>query len=69
MALVDIYNKPNNMGNILKKFLQQKSLNQVNKKLVMAQMQAAGAPQQGGPPPGPQEILSQGITQVVDNGF
>ena len=57
MALVEIYANPNNIGNILKKYFTAEDPQPSQQEAMMAQM-AGAAPQQGGPPPGPQEILS-----------
>jgi len=57
MALVEIYSKPNSIGSILKKYFTAEDPQPNQQEAMMAQM-AGAAPQQGGPPPGPQDVLS-----------
>ena len=59
MALVEIYNNPNNIGTILKKFFTAEEPQPNQQEAAMAQMLGqAGPPQPGGAPPGPQDVLS-----------
>jgi len=68
MALVDIYNSPNNIGTILKKFYTAEEPEPSQEEAMMAQMMGGqggppmppmpgGPPQQGGPPPSPGEVM------------
>ena len=65
MALVDIYNSPNNIGTILKKFYTAEEPEPSQEEAMMAQMMGGqggppipgGPPQQGGPPPNPGEVM------------
>ena len=57
MALVEIYSKPNSVGPILKKYFTAEEPQPNQQEALMAQM-AGAAPQQAGPPPGPQDVLS-----------
>jgi len=57
MALVEIYASPNSIGSILKKYFTAEDPQPSQQEAMLAQM-AGAAPQQGGPPPGPQEVMS-----------
>ena len=61
MALVDIYNSPNAMGRILKKFFTAEEPEMSPQEQAMALMQGAGGPPipqpGGGQPPSPEEVL------------
>ena len=59
MALVEIYNKPNSIGQILKKFFTAEDPQPSQAEALMAQMGGQGpAPQEGGQPPTPQDVMS-----------
>ena len=74
MALVDIYNKPNSMGTILKKFFTAEEPEMSPQEQAMAQMAGAGGPPPqpgGGQPPSPEEVLgliNQGALQQAPLG-
>jgi hypothetical protein len=57
MALVEIYTSPNNIGSILKKYFTAEDPQPNQQEAMLAQM-AGAAPQQGGPPPSPQDVMS-----------
>ena len=57
MALVEIYTSPNNIGSILKKYFTAEEPQPNQQEALLAQM-AGAAPQQGGPPPSPQDVMS-----------
>ena len=57
MALVEIYTSPNNIGSILKKYFTAEDPQPNQQEAMLAQM-AGAAPQQGGPPPSPQDVIS-----------
>jgi hypothetical protein len=57
MALVEIYNKPNSIGQILKKFFTAEEPQPNPEEAMMAGM-GGPSPQAGGPPPNPQDVLS-----------
>jgi hypothetical protein len=57
MALVEIYNKPNQIGTILKKFYTAEEPEPSQQEAMMAQMLGQGGPPQQGPPPSPNQVL------------
>jgi hypothetical protein len=57
MALVEIYNKPNQIGTILKKFYTAEEPEPSQQEAMMAQMLGQGGPPQQGPPPSPNQVM------------